>query len=234
MLCKIADLLTEVPAAGGMASRCRDYQSGTDGTPDIVIREEAYRPGAWPEADEALLAYMESGLQFYWGLLCHSGMMLHASAAALEGRAYLFSGPCGVGKSTHTGLWRQTFGGDVQIFNDDKPALRRLDGRWYAYGTPWCGKDGMNQNKKVPVAGICFLRRGEKNVIRRLTPAETVRCVLNQTLYRLWPEQMDLLLGHIDALAREIPAFELSSRPETAAARLSYETMRRAAEEMGL
>ena len=66
----------------------------------------------------------------------YNGLMLHASAAALGGRAYLFSGPCGRGKSTHTRLWQQTFGEAVQVFNDDKPALRRLDGRWYAYGTP--------------------------------------------------------------------------------------------------
>lgn len=180
------------------------------------------------------MAYMESGMQFYWRLLRFSGLMLHASAVAMEGRAYLFSGPCGMGKSTHTGLWRQTFGDAAQVFNDDKPALRRLEDRWYAYGTPWCGKDGINQNKKVPLAGICFLQRGEENHIRRLTPAETVGRILAQTTYRLQPASMDLLLGHIDALAREIPMFELASRPETAAARLSYETMRRAAEEAGL
>lgn len=53
----------------------------------------------------------------------YNGLMLHASAAALGGRAYLFSGPCGRGKSTHTRLWQQTFGEAVQVFNDDKPVL---------------------------------------------------------------------------------------------------------------
>ena len=97
----------------------------------------------------------------------YNGLMLHASAAALGGRAYLFSGPCGRGKSTHTRLWQQTFGEAVQVFNDDKPALRRLDGRWYAYGTPWCGKDGINLNQKWPLGGICFLEKSQENRIRR-------------------------------------------------------------------
>lgn len=164
----------------------------------------------------------------------YNGLMLHASAAALGGRAYLFSGPCGRGKSTHTHLWQQTFGEAVQVFNDDKPALRRLDGRWYAYGTPWCGKDGINLNQKWPLGGICFLEKSQENRIRRLSAAEALPLILAQTTYRLPPQYMELLLASLDSLLREIPVFLLENRPEEAAARLSFETMRRAAEEEGL
>ena len=164
----------------------------------------------------------------------YNGLMLHASAAALGGRAYLFSGPCGRGKSTHTRLWQQTFGEAVQVFNDDKPALRRLDGRWYAYGTPWCGKDGINLNQKWPLGGICFLEKSQENRIRRLPAAEALPLILAQTTYRLQPHSMELLLASLDSLLREIPVFLLENRPEEAAARLSFETMRRAAEEEGL
>ena len=164
----------------------------------------------------------------------YNGLMLHAAAAALGGRAYLFSGPCGRGKSTHTHLWQQTFGEAVQVFNDDKPALRRLDGRWYAYGTPWCGKDGINLNQKWPLGGICFLEKSQENRIRRLPAAEALPLILAQTTYRLQPHSMELLLASLDSLLREIPVFLLENRPEEAAARLSFETMRRAAEEEGL
>ena len=156
----------------------------------------------------------------------YNGLMLHASAAALGGRAYLFSGPCGRGKSTHTRLWQQTFGEAVQVFNDDKPALRRLDGRWYAYGTPWCGKDGINKNEKWPLAGICFLKQAKQNRIQRLTPAEALPLLLGQTTYRLRPENMSLLLTHVDRLLREVPVYELENTPTESATRLSYETMR--------
>lgn len=164
----------------------------------------------------------------------YNGLMLHASSAALGGRAYLFSGPCGRGKSTHTRLWQQTFGEAVQVFNDDKPALRRLDGCWYAYGMPWCGKDGINLNQKWPLGGICFLEKSQENRIRRLPAAEALPLILAQTTYRLQPHSMELLLASLDSLLREIPVFLLENRPEEAAARLSFETMRRAAEEEGL
>lgn len=234
MLCKIAELITEIPAAGGMAPRCAGYLAEEDAAPQIIIRQEYYNAERWPGLRPELLEYMESGEQFYWHLLRYNGLMLHASAAAMGGRAYLFSGPCGRGKSTHTRLWQQTFGEAVQVFNDDKPALRRLDGRWFAYGTPWCGKDGINLNQKWPLGGICFLEKAQENRIRRLSPAEALPLVMAQTLHRLLPQHMELLLASLDSLLREIPVFLLENRPEEAAARLSYETMRRAAEEEGL
>lgn len=218
-----------------MASRCREYISTDIREPDIIIHEKDYNSARWPGLDSQFLEYMESGLMFYTHLLKYNGMMLHASAVEMNGKAYLFSGPCGTGKSTHTQIWQQTFGSAAQVFNDDKPALRCLDGKWYAYGTPWCGKDGINQNKKVPLAGICFLKQAPENKIRQLTPAEAAQRIISQTPRRFSRmENLDLMLQLVEKLALEIPVFELENRPEPEAALLSYETMRRKAEEIGL
>lgn len=234
MLCNIAELLTEVPAAGGMAARCRDYLAEPGGGAQIVIREELYNAASWPGLDPALLSYMESGSQFYWNLLRFDGLMLHASAVALEGRAYLFSGPCGRGKSTQSALWQRVFGAKAVVFNDDKPALRRLDGCWYAYGTPWCGKDGVNRNQKWPLGGVCFLEKADGNAIRRLSAAEALPLVLAQTPHCLGPQHMDALLRSLDALLRSVPMFLLKNRADGDAAILGCGEMRRAAEENGL
>ena len=154
-------------------------------------------------------------------------MMLHASAVAMGGNAYLFSGPCGRGKSTHTRLWQSAFGEAASVFNDDKPALRRLDTGWFVYGTPWCGKDGINKNEKWPLVGICFLKKAEQNYIRRLSAAEALPLMLGQTLHRRFtPELMSQMLSLVDQLLREVPVYELENTPTESAARLSYETMR--------
>lgn len=236
MLCKVANLYVEVPTAGGMDSRCENYICEEQHIADIVIKEAWYRMQAYPESlGEDIAVYLESGWQFYAGLINFEGLMLHASAVELDGKAYLFSGPSGMGKSTHTKLWQQLFGEKAQIFNDDKPALRREDGRWYAYGTPWCGKDGINQNKRIPLAGICFLKRGQENVIRRLDEKDVIGHVLHQTLHQFkTAERLGPLLDSLGRLVQEIPVFELENLPEEAAARLSYETMSMAAKEMGL
>ena len=236
MLCKIADLIAEVPGAGGLAPRCREYLYDGTEAPDVVIDEGKYRRERYSEhLGPEGVAYMESCFQFYLELLKHNGFYLHSSAVELEGRAYLFSGPSGMGKSTHTRLWQQIFGEAAQVFNDDKPALRCLEDRWFAYGTPWCGKDGINQNKKVPLGGICFLKQAKENRIRRLPPQEALAKLMGQTIHRMSSmENLDLMLSHLERLVRMIPVYELENRPEPEAARLSYETMRQGAEEMGL
>lgn len=233
MRCYIADLIVDIPEAGGIAPRCQQYLTDLTGPADIQICQEDYNLAKWQMQSDEAATYMESGLHFYGHLLRFNGMLLHASAVAMGGKAYLFSGPSGMGKSTHTRLWQQQFGEAAQVFNDDKPALRLLDGRWYAYGTPWCGKDGINQNCKVQLGGICFLKRGSENKIRRLTAAEAVPLIYGQTMYRLHKPQNALrLMSAVDALVRKIPVFELECRPNPEAALLSSQTMETAAQDI--
>lgn len=235
MICLIADLVVNIPAVGDLVSRCQDYLSNISNDADINIRTELFRENAWKGLKGDNWIYAESGSHFYFSLLYYGGMMLHASAVEVDGKAYLFSANSGIGKSTHTKLWQSEFGTAARVFNDDKPALRFLDGKWYAYGTPWCGKDGININMKVPLAGICFLKQSSENRIRRLSSYEALQKIIPQTKYKFSKvEKLDLMLSHVENLIQHIPMFELENRPEPEAARLSYETMRRAAEEMGL
>ena len=168
MRCKIADLIVEIPEVGDLIPRCREYLFDSTDSADITIRTDLFQMDYWSDnLSEESKIYMESGIQFHIQVLKFNGMRLHSSAVVVDNKAYLFSGPSGMGKSTHTQLWQTVFGEKAQIINDDKPVLRRLDGKWYAYGTPWCGKDGINLNQKVPLAGICFLQQASDNKIRR-------------------------------------------------------------------
>lgn len=235
MKTSIADLIVEIPEAGDLIPRCRDYMHAEEESADIIIRTDLFKPEEKPGMDKNLYIYLKSGFYFYGQLLNFNGMMLHASAIELHGKAYLFSGDCGVGKSTHTRLWQSVFGECAHVFNDDKPALRYIDNVWYAYGTPWCGKNAININQKVQIAGICFLKQAEKNCIKRLSSKEAIQRILLQTPRRILnKDSMELLLSHVDKLVRNIPVFELENKPEIDAVYLSYETMSQAAEEVGL
>lgn len=234
--CKIADLIVDIPTAGGIASRCEDYRWNRNDSADIVISTEFYQREKYgANIDERMFVYVESARQFYSRLLDYDGFYLHSSAVVKDGKAYLFSGPSGVGKSTHTGLWQQLFGENARVINDDKPALRYVDGKWYAYGTPWCGKDGININVKAPLAGVCFLKQGEENNIRRMSKFEAMQRVLGQTIYQFKTEELlDKLIKNLERFLKDIPVYDLENLPEISAAQLSYETMRRGAEEADL
>lgn len=227
MRCLIADLITELPATDGLDLRCSNYMYDGDREADISIHKKEYRRDRYaPSVSENTIAYMEAAYQFYLELLDFDGFYLHASAIVVDGKAYLFSGHSRAGKSTHARQWKTVFGEKAVIINDDKPALRRIDGVWYAYGTPWCGKDGINTNMKAPVAGVCFLKKSTENKICRLTMVEAMQKILGQTIRKFQDvEKLDNLLAHLDLFLREIPVYELENLPEPEAARLSYETM---------
>ena len=210
MLCKIADLIIEVPEAGDLVPRCKDYRIHETTGADITIRADQFRPNAWEGLTGDKYIYCESGSHFHFQLLRFEGMMLHASAVVVDGKAYLFSAPSGTGKSTHTRLWQQNLGDRAQVINDDKPALRYIDGVWYAYGTPWCGKDGININARAKLAGICFLKQAQENRIRRLSNQEAVQNLVWQTMRRFrLAENLDLMLSNVEKIVRQIPVFEL-------------------------
>ena len=214
-----------------MAPRCREYLIPGSECADIVLDSNQYRYEKLPDNPE-MVAYLDSGFQFYRQLLRYDGMMLHASAVSYKNQAFLFSGHCGVGKSTHTHLWQKVFGCEAKIINDDKPAIRNMNGVWYAYGTPWSGKHGINCNLKVPISGICFMKQSKQNSIRRLNPKESLAYLLSQTPHRYkLVEDIDALLLVVDRLIKDIPIYEMENRPEPEAVWLAYNTMHRASRE---
>lgn len=238
MICNIAELIVEIPEVGDLVSRCQGYLCNpaqkTKGA-DIIIRTDRFRREKQGLLNEELFVYMETGMQFSTDCLSFGALILHSSAVEIDGKAYLFSAPCGIGKSTHTRLWQKVFGERAKVFNDDKPVLRKMNGMWYAYGAPWCGKDGININMKVPVAGICFLKQAQENKIRRLNNREAVQKMIWQTVHKYAnTERMDMRLELIDSIVRTIPIYELENRPDPEAAELSYKTMLRGAEGLRL
>lgn len=170
--------------------------------------------------------YVIVGNEFYRQLLNFGGMMLHSSCVSVEGKAYLFSAKSGTGKSTHTKLWLQLLGDKAVILNDDKPALRFIEGAVYAYGTPFSGKEPINENTRAKVGGICFIERAEKNSIHRLSVAEAIPLILEQTPLKLAREEMDLLLSVMDKILKTVPVYKLYCNMDVSAAELSYNTMK--------
>ena len=224
MLYKISDLLTEVPETGGITPRFKDYLTNEKAAADIIIRDELYKMERWPTLTEEQAAYMESGTQFYRALLDFDGMMLHASAVAVDGKAYLFSGQSGIGTSTHTGLWLKHVNGS-KIVNGDKPILEYKDGEFIAYGTPWMGKEGLGYNTGVPLKGLCFLEQAKENAVKKLTPAEAASRVFLQILFPQDEKNAALTLELTDKLVSEIPCYLLKCDISEEAVQKSFEAL---------
>ena len=178
----------------------------------------------FPTLTDEEIEYIGMGAAFYKELLRFEGMMLHASAVELDGEAYLFSAPSGTGKSTHTEGWMRVFD-RAQIINDDKPAIREIDGRYYAFGTPFSGKYDISLNKGYPVKGICFLDRGE-NQIKKLTLDKAMTPLFNQTIRPDDESKMDLLCKRAEDLLGSVSFYAMLCDTSDEAVKMAYKMMK--------
>ena len=153
-------------------------------------------------------------------LLKRDTLLLHGSTIAVDGQAYLFTAPCGTGKSTHTRLWRELFGDRAVMVNDDKVFLQLRQDTVWAYGSPWTGKHGIGNNISVPLKGICFLQRGTENRIEKAEPENWQAELIHQCFL---PEKYHLPL--ILQLAQRIPLWKMSCTKDLQAAAIAYEAM---------
>ena len=91
-------------------------------------------------------------------VLLHDGISVHSSCVVRDGKAYMFLGRSGTGKSTHSRLWIEAFPG-TELLNDDNPAVRILPDGPRVFGTPWSGKTDCWRNLSASLCGIVRLRQ---------------------------------------------------------------------------
>lgn len=164
--------------------------------------------------------------------ICHQlprydAFLMHASAVAIDGEAYVFAAPSGTGKTTHTRLWLEQFRDRAEVINGDKPIFRFIGDRLYTCGTPWCGKERLGSNVMRPVRAICFLEQSLVNSIRLLTGVEVSHRIFHQLLMPESQEELDQLWPLLERLLADMSFYLLQCNRELEAAQLAYQTMRR-------
>ena len=155
-------------------------------------------------------------------LLGYDSFLFHAAVIEYEGVGYAFSAKSGVGKTTHIRLWRERFGADVHIVNGDKPIIRFMDGRAYAYGTPWCGKERYHLNDRCELKNVCFVERGVENSIVRLSNGDALSRLLPQILlYRRGNDNL-IVLEFLDRFMKLESFYLLRCTPTVDAADTAF------------
>ena len=210
---------------------CRDYAVANVDSPDMIIevtdediQEEisvSDHPVS-PDYAEGVCTYRKICQQLPTRF---QAFLMHCAVIEYEGHGYAFAAASGTGKSTHISLWQKRFGEAVRIINGDKPIMRFDGDKLFAYGTPWCGKEGYNMNASVPLKALCFLERDTVNRIRRISPKEAVVRVFHQVLTPSDVETLDAILPLLDRMLREVPCYVLGCNISEEAAEVSYRGM---------
>jgi hypothetical protein len=146
-----------------------------------------------------------------WKLLSHSGFLLHAATVIRNGKAYIFTGRSGAGKSTVAAL-----SPEGSVLTDEISLLRREGNVWRAYGTPFWGEfRAAGSNVSAPVAGIFRLMQAPENRVTSLRPVEFLRVLMpNVLFFSTEPEANRQLLEILSQAASEISGYGLAFRKD--------------------
>lgn len=111
----------------------------------------------------------------------YNAFPIHASALMYKNNAYIFTALSGVGKSTHAKLWREAFGKDVIMINDDRPYLKVTDKGVFAYSHPQAGKHNIYTNTMCKVLMIGKIVRDNSNFVKEMSKPEFFPFFVQQT-----------------------------------------------------
>jgi hypothetical protein len=140
------------------------------------------------------------------------GFLLHAASAICGGRAYLFSGVSGAGKTTMTRLAPA----NITLLTDEISYLRPSADGYAAFGTPFAGELARaGENCTAPVSALFFLEQGPENRVDELTSAEALRRLMRNILFFAEDHRLveKLLATACDFVAR-VPIRRLTFYPD--------------------
>lgn len=147
----------------------------------------------------------------------HGLCVLHSASVLYNGKAWLFSGHSGAGKSTHTKLWHDLFG--VPLLNGDLNLLGINDGQPVCCGLPWCGTSEIYTAKNYPLGGVVFLKQAPYNRVSSLSADREILSLVQRMITPGWTQagvRRNLELA--ETLAEKIRIFRLecTKQPEAA------------------
>ena len=157
------------------------------------------------------------------GMILKGYVSLHASAVALDGKAYAFMGPSGMGKSTRAAAWCEALG--AEMISGDRPMIH-VKSRTL-YGVPWDGKEQCFQNVSFPLGAVFEVRRDPADRIRALSTEQKRKILTRQTFIPMWDNALAAAqMVNILQLAKDDAVMRLLCGPEGDDARVVYEKLK--------
>ena len=209
-------------ASGGLWSAHRDHTGTKFYFTSPVFGSEPYK-AAWldPSFSRGHVLLNRSSFQSHDSLfpleypmdelvLMHrlalgEGVEVHALGLVdQDSSGYLFLGHSGAGKSTTARLWMRQPG--VRLLSDDRIILRRQNGVYRMYGTPWHGDAGVSSPATAPLSAIFFLEQAPSHQVVPISqPQAAAELFARAFLPHYVKSGIEFTLQFLDQLTRSIP-----------------------------
>lgn len=141
------------------------------------------------------------------------GLLIHAASCVRNGRAFLFAGVSGAGKTTISRLAPP----DATLLTDEISYVRNSGGVYTAFGTPFAGELAKpGENIQAPVGAIYLLKQGPQNVVEPVAGPAAIRALMESILFfasddRLVGQVFDSACAMVDA----VPFYRLTFLPDS-------------------
>jgi len=179
---------------------------------DPAARRGWIRQSANPYSIDAVLRIVHTLV-----LAGRGGFLLHSASAIRNGKAFLFAGASGAGKTTISRLAPA----DSTLLTDEISYVRKLDvpqqdERYVAFGTPFTGELAkLGENTSAPVTALYLLAKGEENRIDPVTVSDAGRELLANMLF--FAEDEELVYSAFQAacdFVHCVPVYRLTFMPD--------------------
>ena len=169
------------------------------------------------ETDTFGMAVWESltFLVFYL-LLKKQVLTLHGAMVEADGKAIIFTGQSGVGKTTQARLWRDHK--NALVLNGDRSCVYHDGSRWMGFGTPWCGTSGEYCNRQTPIGAVVVVEKDYVNQVEPLEGLARLQSIMPHGQIPFWGGELtEQALQLLDGFLAEIPVLRLRCKPDTQA-----------------
>lgn len=174
---------------------------------DPAARRGSIRQSANPYSIDAVLRIVHTLV-----LAKQGGFLLHSASAVRNGKAFLFAGVSGAGKTTISRLAPP----DATLLTDEISYVRKSDRDYVAYGTPFTGELAkLGENISAPLAALYLLAQGPENRIDPVTVADAGRELLANMLF--FAEDQEMVQWAFQAacdFVQQVPVFRLTFVPD--------------------
>jgi hypothetical protein len=141
------------------------------------------------------------------------GFLLHSASAIRNGKAFLFAGVSGAGKTTISRLAPA----DATLLTDEISYVRKQGDGYVAFGTPFTGELAkLGENKSAPVAVLYLLAQGPENKIEPVAAPDAGRELLGNMLF--FAEDQEMVHWAFQAacdFVHRVPVHRLTFLPDT-------------------
>jgi hypothetical protein len=177
-----------------------------------------------PVSDENFVTDLFHAIRFIYLYTAqkHEIFALHSASILYREKIWLFSGPSGTGKSTHTNLWKEIF--HTPVINGDLNLIALTGHGAVTHGLPWCGTSQISDTHSYPLGGIILLKQAAEDYIVELSEDEKALMTMQRLISPCWnPAQLQANLDFTQKLSKQVLICRLCCTKNRSAAEVMKE-----------